>query len=140
MLEQEIKKLGYEYERMGEDDFSVLVVIPEWDINDYIGISEDDESYIINDGGWEDPFYKSDWTLSDAIKDHFKPVDEEDHNGVKRDNKEVYELLQNLKAVKGADELLEELSRVMSTDAMANALEDVADNWGIEVNEDGTIY
>lgn len=140
MLEQEIKKLGYEYERMGEDDFSVLVVIPEWDINDYIGISEDDESYIINDGGWEDPFYKSDWTLSDAIKDHFKPVDEEDHNGVKRDNKEVYELLQNLKAVQGADELLEELSRVMSTDAMADALEDVADNWGIEVNEDGTIY
>lgn len=140
MLEQEIKKLGYEYERMGEDDFSVLVVIPEWDINDYIGISEDDESYIINDGGWEDPFYKSDWTLSDAIKDHFKPVDEEDHNGVKRDNKEVYELLQNLKAVQGADELLEELSRVMSTDDLADALEDVADNWDIEVNEDGTIY
>lgn len=139
MLEQEIKKLGYEYERMGEDDFSVLVVIPEWDINDYIGISEDDESYIINDGGWEDPFYKSDWTLSDAIKDHFKPVDEEDHNGVKRDNKEVYELLQNLKAVHGADDLLEELSRVMSTDAMANALESVASNWDIAVNEDGTI-
>lgn len=139
MLEQEIKKLGYEYERMNEEEFSVLVVIPEWDINDYIGISEDDERYIINDGGWEDPFYKSDWTLKAAIEDHFKPVDEEDHNGVKRDNKEVYELLQNLKAVHGADDLLEELSRVMSTDAMANALESVASNWDIAVNEDGTI-
>lgn len=140
MLEQEIKKFGYEYEELSDGYFSVLVVIPEWDINDYIGISEDDESYIINDGGWKDPFYKSDWTLKDAIEDHFKPVDEEDHNGVKRNNKEVYELLQNLKAAHGADELLEELSRVMSTDDLADALEDVADNWDIEVNEDGTIY
>lgn len=140
MLEQEIKKLGYEYERMSDDSFSVFVEIPIWGINDYIRVSEDDESYIIEDGGWEDPFYKSEWTLEDAIKDHFRPVDEEDHNGVKRDNKEVYELLQNIKAVHGADELLEELSRVMSTDAMADALEVVADNWDIEVNEDGTIY
>lgn len=59
---------------------------------------------------------------------------------VKRDFKEVYELLQNLKANIGADELLKEMSNVMSTDRMADALEDVASNYDIEVNEDGTIY
>lgn len=144
MLEQEIKKLGFSARKNDDDSFNVRVSIPEWDIDDVIEISEDEESYIINDGGWEDPFFKSDWNLKDAIFDHFKPIDEEeeeeDHNGVKRDNKEVYELLQNIKAVHGADELLEELSRVMSTDTMADALENVATNWGIEVNEDGTIY
>ena len=58
---------------------------------------------------------------------------------VKRDWREVYTLLQNLKGVQGADALLEELSNVMKSDKMADALEDVADNWNIEVYEDGSI-
>lgn len=58
---------------------------------------------------------------------------------VKRDWREVYTLLQNLKGVQGADALLEELSNVMASDKMADALEDVADNWNIEVYEDGSI-
>lgn len=47
--------------------------------------------------------------------------------------------MQNLKGVQGADALLEELSNVMESDKMADALEDVADNWNIEVYEDGSI-
>ena len=58
---------------------------------------------------------------------------------VKRNYREVYTLLQNLKEVRGAEALLEELSNVMASDDMADALEDVADNWGIEGNEDGSI-
>ena len=58
---------------------------------------------------------------------------------VKRDWREVYTLLQNLKGVQGADALLEELSNVMESDKMADALEDVAGNWDIEVYEDGSI-
>lgn len=59
---------------------------------------------------------------------------------VKRDFSEVQELLGNLIAAQGAENVLEELSRVMNTDDLADALEDVASNWDIEVNEDGTIY
>lgn len=59
---------------------------------------------------------------------------------VRRDYVEVQELLENLIAAQGAENVLEELSRVMSTDDLADALEDVADNWDIAVNEDGTIY
>ncbi len=58
---------------------------------------------------------------------------------VKRDFKEVYALFQNLVAVNGAEDLLNELVNVMSSDALADALEDVADNWDIEVNYDGSI-
>lgn len=59
---------------------------------------------------------------------------------VRRDFNEVQELLENLIAAQGAENVLEELSRVMSTDNLANALESVASNWDIAVNEDGTIY
>lgn len=59
---------------------------------------------------------------------------------VKRDFNEVQELLENLISAQGAENVLEELSRVMSTDNLADALEDVADNWDISVNYDGTIY
>lgn len=58
---------------------------------------------------------------------------------VKRDFKEVYTLFENLREKLGAETLLEELSNVMSSDQLADALEDVADNWDIEVNEDGSI-
>lgn len=58
---------------------------------------------------------------------------------VKRNYKEVYKLLENLIMVDGAKEVLNELFNVMSSDDMAQALEEVADNWDIEVNEDGSI-
>ena len=58
---------------------------------------------------------------------------------VRRDFKEVYNLFCNLKDAQGAESLLDELSNVMSTDKLADALEDVADNWDIEVHEDGSI-
>lgn len=58
---------------------------------------------------------------------------------VKRDFTEVYTLFCNLKDAQGAEYLLEELSNVMSTNALADALEDVAVNWDIQVNEDGSI-
>ena len=58
---------------------------------------------------------------------------------VKRDFKEVYTLLENLIGVRGEAVLLDELTNVMNTDDLADALEDVADNWDIEVYEDGSI-
>lgn len=58
---------------------------------------------------------------------------------VKRNYKEVYELLENLVMVGGAKEVLNEIYNVMNKAELADVLEDVADNWDIEVNEDGTI-
>ena len=58
---------------------------------------------------------------------------------VKRNYKEVYELLENLVIVGGAKEVLNEIYNVMDKAELADVLEDVADNWDIEVNEDGTI-
>ena len=58
---------------------------------------------------------------------------------VKRNYKEVYELLENLVIVGGAKEVLNEIYNVMDKAKLADVLEDVADNWDIEVNEDGTI-
>lgn len=58
---------------------------------------------------------------------------------VKRNYKEVYELLENLVMVGGAKEVLNEIYNVMDKAKLADVLEDVADNWDIEVNEDGTI-
>ena len=58
---------------------------------------------------------------------------------VKRNYKEVYELLENLVMVGGAKEVLNEIYNVMDTANLADVLEDVAVNWDIEVNEDGTI-
>ena len=58
---------------------------------------------------------------------------------VKRNYKEVYELLENLVMVGGAKEVLNEIYNVMDKAELADVLEDVADNWDIEVNEDGTI-
>ena len=58
---------------------------------------------------------------------------------VKRNYKEVYELLENLVMVGGAKEVLNEIYNVMDKAKLADVLEDVAANWDIEVNEDGTI-
>ena len=58
---------------------------------------------------------------------------------VKRNYKEVYELLENLVMVGGSKEVLNEIYNVMDKAKLADVLEDVADNWDIEVNEDGTI-
>lgn len=58
---------------------------------------------------------------------------------VKRNYKEVYELLENLVMFGGAKEVLNEIYNVMDKAKLADVLEDVADNWDIEVNEDGTI-
>ena len=58
---------------------------------------------------------------------------------VKRNYKEVYELLENLVMVGGAKEVLNEIYNVMDKANLADVLEDVAVNWDIEVNEDGTI-
>ena len=58
---------------------------------------------------------------------------------VKRNYKEVYELLENLVMVGGAKEVLNEIYNVMDKAKLGDVLEDVADNWDIEVNEDGTI-
>ena len=58
---------------------------------------------------------------------------------VKRNYKEVYELLENLIMVGGAKEVLNEIYNVMNKAELADVLEDVAVDWDIEVNEDGTI-
>ena len=58
---------------------------------------------------------------------------------VKRNYKEVYELLENLVMVGGAKEVLNEIYNVMDKAELADVLEDVAVDWDIEVNEDGTI-
>ena len=58
---------------------------------------------------------------------------------VKRNYKEVYELLENLIMVGGAKEVLNEIYNVMDKAKLADVLEDVAVDWDIEVNEDGTI-
>lgn len=58
---------------------------------------------------------------------------------VKRNYKEIYKLLENLVMVGGAKEVLNEIYNVMDKAELADVLEDVADNWDIEVNEDGTI-
>ena len=58
---------------------------------------------------------------------------------VKRNYKEVYELLENLVMIGGAKEVLNEIYNVMDKAELADVLEDVAVNWDIEVNEDGTI-
>ena len=58
---------------------------------------------------------------------------------VKRNYKEVYELLENLVMVGGAKEVLNEIYNVMDKAKLADVLEDVADDWDIEVNDDGTI-
>ena len=58
---------------------------------------------------------------------------------VKRNYKEVYELLENLVMVGGAKEVLNEIYNVMDKAKLADVLEDVAVKWDIEVNEDGTI-
>lgn len=58
---------------------------------------------------------------------------------VKRNYKEVYELLENLVMIGGAKEVLNEIYNVMDKAKLADVLEDVAVDWDIEVNEDGTI-
>ena len=58
---------------------------------------------------------------------------------VKRNYKEVYELLENLVMVGGAKEVLNEIYNVMDKGELADVLEDVAKNWDIEVNEDGSV-
>lgn len=58
---------------------------------------------------------------------------------VKRNYEEVYELLENLVMVGGAKEVLNEIYNVMDKAKLADVLEDVADNWDIEVNEDGSV-
>ena len=58
---------------------------------------------------------------------------------VKRNYKEVYELLENLVLVGGAKEVLNEIYNVMDKAKLADVLEDVAKDWDIEVNEDGSI-
>ena len=58
---------------------------------------------------------------------------------VKRNYEEVYELLENLVMVGGEKEVLNEIYHVMDKTELADVLEDVAVNWDIEVNEDGTI-
>ena len=58
---------------------------------------------------------------------------------VKRNYKEVYTLLENLVMIGGAKEVLNEIYNVMDKAELADVLEDVAKNWDIEVNGDGTI-
>ena len=58
---------------------------------------------------------------------------------VKRNYKEVYELLENLVMIGGAKEVLNEIYNVMNKAELADVLEDVAVNWDIEVNEDGSV-
>ena len=58
---------------------------------------------------------------------------------VKRNYKQVYELLENLVMVGGAKEVLNEIYNVMDKAELADVLEDVADDWDIEVNEDGSV-
>lgn len=58
---------------------------------------------------------------------------------VNRNYKKVYELLENLVMVGGAKEVLNEIYNVMDNAELADVLEDVADNWDIEVNEDGSV-
>ena len=58
---------------------------------------------------------------------------------VKRNYKEVYKLLENLVMIGGAKEVLNEIYNVMDKAKLADVLEDVADNWDIEVNEDGSV-
>lgn len=58
---------------------------------------------------------------------------------VKRNYEEVYELPENLVMVGGAKEVLNEIYNVMDKAKLADVLEDVADNWDIEVNEDGSV-
>ena len=58
---------------------------------------------------------------------------------VKRNYKEVYELLENLVMIGGAKEVLNEIYNVMDKAKLADVLEDVAVDWDIEVNGDGTI-
>lgn len=58
---------------------------------------------------------------------------------VKRNYKEVYTLLENLVMIGGAKEVLNEIYNVMDKAELADVLEDVADNWDIEVNEDGSV-
>ena len=58
---------------------------------------------------------------------------------VKRNYKEVYELLENLVMVGGAKEVLNEIYDVMDKEELADVLEDVAGNWDIKVNEDGSV-
>ena len=58
---------------------------------------------------------------------------------VKRNYKEVYELIENLVMDGGAKEVLNEIYNVMDKAKLADVLEDVAVDWDIEVNEDGTI-
>ena len=58
---------------------------------------------------------------------------------VKRNYKEVYELFENLVMIGGEKEVLNEIYNVMDTAELADVLEDVAKDWDIEVNEDGSI-
>ena len=58
---------------------------------------------------------------------------------VKRNYEEVYELLENLVMIGGEKKVLNEIYNVMDKAELADVLEDVAVNWDIEVNEDGTI-
>ena len=58
---------------------------------------------------------------------------------VKRNYKEVYELFENLVMIGGEKEVLNEIYNVMDKAKLADVLEDVAVDWDIEVNEDGTI-
>lgn len=58
---------------------------------------------------------------------------------VKRNYKEVYELLETLVMIGGAKEVLNEIYNVIDKAELADVLEDVADNWDIEVNEDGSV-
>lgn len=58
---------------------------------------------------------------------------------VKRNYKEVYTLLENLVMIGGAKEVLNEIYNVMDKAELADVLEDVAKNWDIEVNEDGSV-
>ena len=58
---------------------------------------------------------------------------------VKRNYKEVYELLENLVMIGGAKEVLNEIYNVMDKAELGDVLEDVAKNWDIEVNEDGSV-
>lgn len=76
-LEEEIKKLGYPYEKL-EEGFDVEINIPKWDIEEVANIYEDDEKYYIDDySGWEvEFFYKEDFTLSQAIENRFHPIED----------------------------------------------------------------
>ncbi len=76
-LEDEIKKLGYPYEKMDEG-FDVEVSIPKWDIEDVVNIYGDEEKYYIDDySGWEvEFFYKEDFTLAQAIENYYHPIED----------------------------------------------------------------